>query len=459
MSNRTDRDVSRLVFLASASIAALGLAFGAGLYSAAKRNAVYRLVQGVWDDLTLVAEESENIAGTEPVHFLQPSMHPGSGVTVNGAGDDGLVLLVGFFEGGNELRLVRRDGTPVRRWPVSFSEHFPDPAHMREPPGTDWNIDIHGAVANPDGSVVFNWEYGGTVKLGKCGETLWTLAHPTHHSVEPAEGGGYWIPGREYFFEGDGEGYPPFTGLGTDRPYPVDLILKVSDDGEIVERRSVPRILYDSGLETLLTATGFNFVVPGEDWTREIVHLNDIEELPARLADAYPQFEAGDLMVSLRQQNLVAVVDPDTWRVKWHQTGPWRRQHDPDFTPEGVITVFNNNVYGLAQDADERTRTDWPRVSNVVAIDPESRETEVVAGERAGQAFLSVIRGKQDRTPDGGYLVTDFGEGRVFEVDAGGEVVWDYVNRFDEDRVLEMTEARLYPEGYFDVESWDCPER
>ena len=457
MAERKERDLSRAVFVASVAVAALGLAFAAGLYSAAKRNVVYRLIHGAWDDLTLVAEESENIAGTEPVHFLQPSVLEGSGVTVNGIDDGALVLLVGFFDGGNELRLVRRDGSPAARWPVRFSDHFPDPSHMSEPPETDWNIDIHGAVANPDGSVVFNWEYGGSVKLGRCGEVVWTLAHPTHHSVEPAEGGGYWIPGREYVAEADAQEYLPFAGLGTDRPYQIDLILKVGEDGRILESRSVPRILYASGLETLLTATGFNFVV-GEEWTHEIMHVNDIEELTTALAPAFPGFEAGDLLVSSRQQNLLVVIDPDTWRVKWHQIGPWRRQHDPDFTSDGAVTVFNNNVYGLAQDADERTRTDWPRVSNVLRLDPATGEAEVVVGGREGQEFLSVIRGKQDRTPDGGTIVTDFGEGRVFEVDAAGRVVWDYVNRYDETWVAEMTEARLYPAGYFAVESWDCPE-
>ena len=52
-------------------------------------------------------------------------------------------------------------------------------------------------------------------------------------------------------------------------------------------------------------------------------------------------------MISLRNYNLLFVVDPDTWKVKWYQIGPWRRQHDPEFNGDGTITVFNNNTYRL----------------------------------------------------------------------------------------------------------------
>ncbi len=458
MQNGQGRNISKLAFISSVAILLGGLAFGFGLYSGAKRNAVFDLVRNIWNDVTLVYSEFGNIVTAgEPIHFLQPSRKQGTGVTVNKRANDGnLVLLSSFFDGGNEIRLLRRDGSLVARWPVSFSAHFPDVSHLKAPPQTDRNVDLHGVLIQPDGSVVFNFEYSGTVKLSRCGETVWTLAHPTHHSIEFAEGGGYWVPGRRFISGAESEGFPPFTRVDTDQTFDDQLILRVTEDGVIAEQISVARILYDNGLEPVMTAGGYSFK-PNWIWNRQFVHLNKIGELPSSIADAFQGFEAGDLVLSLRQYNLILVVDPDDWRVKWHQTGPWRRQHDPEFNPDGTITVFNNNTYRLELGERDRSSPATPRVSNIMRVDPATGRTEVVYGERAGQEFLSVIRGKHDLTPEGGFLITEFEAGRVFEVDAQGRIVWEYIRRYDPEQVLEITEARLYPSSYFTVEDWSCP--
>jgi hypothetical protein len=458
MQNGQGRNISKWAFISSVAILLGGLAFGFGLYSGAKRNAIFDLVRNIRNDVTLVYSEFENLGTAgEPIHFLQPSRKPGTGVTVNKRANDGnLVLLSSFFDGGNEIRLLRRDGSLVARWPVSFSAHFPDVSHLKAPPQTDRNVDLHGVLIQPDGSVVLNYEYSGTVKLSRCGETVWTLAHPTHHSIEFAEGGGYWIPGHRFISGAESEGFPPFTRMDTNETFYDDLILRVTKDGVIAEQISVARILYDNGLEPVMTAGGYSFR-PNGTWGHELVHVNKIGELPSSIADAFQGFEAGDLVLSLRGYNLVLVVDPDDWRVKWHQTGPWRRQHDPEFNPDGTITVFNNNTYRLELGERDRSNPATPRVSNIMRVDPATGRTEVVYGERAGQEFLSVIRGKHDLTPEGGFLITEFEAGRVFEVDAQGRIVWEYINRYDAEQVLEITEARLYPSSYFTVEDWSCP--
>ena len=444
------RNISKLVFVSSVAILLGGLAFGFGIYSGAKRNVIFDLVRTVYMDVRVVYRTLKSLG--EPTGYLQPSRKPGTGVTINERANDGrLVLLSGFFDGGNELRLIRRDGSPVARWPVRFSEHFPDTSHVERPPATDHDIKLHGALIHPDGSVVFNYEYGGTVKLSRCGETVWTLAHMTHHSVETAEAGGYWIAGRRTLSGSAAKGFPPFP----DQTYSEDLILNVTEDGAIARQVSIPRILYDNGLEPIMTATGHFF---HRGWSNdELTHLNKIGELPSALADAFKGFEAGDLVVSLRHRNLVLVVDPDDWRVKWHQTGPWRRQHDPEFNPDGTISVFNNNVYSTKTDQNGRSNLATWRGSNIIKIDPATGRTEVVYGNRAGQEFLTVLKGKQDPTPEGGIFITEPDAGRAFEVDARGRTVWEYINRYDAEQVLEMTGARLYPSSYFTVKDWSCP--
>lgn len=452
-------DVSKLVFVMLCVAGGLGLAFGVGLHSGAKRNAAYHAVRGIADNvagsLQLLRQEAPTLAGLHPTHFLQPARRDGAGVTVDEAPDrDALILLSGFFEDGNQLRLLRRDGTMVAKWPVRFSALFPNPGHMWRAPATDWNIDTHGALALPDGSVVFNFEEGGLVKLDRCGGVVWTLARRTHHSVERAEGGGFWVPDRRSYAADEASPFPPFT-----TPLNEDWVLRVSEDGQVESAFSVPRLLYDAGLEALLTASGHPFH-PRLD----IVHLNKVGELPAAIAAAFPAFAAGDLVLSLRGLNLVLVADPAGRRVKWWQTGPWIRQHDPEFLADGSLLVFNNNNYlpplpPDAQPADARPpEAPPPRASNIIAVNPTTGAQRVVYGGDVGQDLLSVIRAKVDPTPGGGLFVTEFEGGRVFETDADGRVVWDYVNRYDSDEVAEITEGRLYPAGYFTVRDWSCKQ-
>ncbi|PSQ84762.1 MAG: hypothetical protein BRD40_00840, partial [Bacteroidetes bacterium QS_1_65_9] len=66
-----------------------------------------------------------------------------------------------------------------------------------------------------------------------------------------------------------------------------------------------------------------------------IPHINDVEPLPPDLADAYPLFDAGDLVVSVKRLHLVFVFDPDSMTVKWHASDPFVAQHDPDFIGDG----------------------------------------------------------------------------------------------------------------------------
>ena len=452
-------DVSKFVFWSLLVGGVLGSIFVLGVYSGARENAAYRLITGLksWIEtsVNVLLYEAPNLTGRRPVWYLQHAHHEGSGVTLNETADDHRVLLAGFFEGGNQIRLIARDGTVLVRWPVEFSTIFPDASHSQSPPATDWNVDLHGTVILPDGSIVFNFEYLGLAKLDRCGNLVWKVARETHHSVERAEGGGFWVPSRRHVFSEDVPRFPPFR-----RPYIEDTILRVSDDGEILREISLVDVFYQSGLEALLTANGEG-IRSGWVWDREIAHLNKVGELKSDMAGEFPGFSAGDLILSIRMLNMILVIDPNTESIKWWHIGPWVRQHDPEFEKGGTIAVFNNNTYRMAFGYDvnvfSRVPADTPRVSNIVRFRPANGEHSIVFGGKPGEELLSVIRGKLEPTAAGGWFITEHEAGRALEVSAGGEIIWEYVNRYDEQDVAEITEARLYPADYFEAADWSCP--
>lgn len=452
-----ERHYGRLLRVALVALAC-GAVYFAGFAKGSPKSATAILASTAAYGTGVLKDAWEQTADPRPVHFLQPSRKPGAGVTVNSVPERAdLVLLTGFFDGDPGLRLIRRDGAVVASWPAVFSKLMPERLPRPGAPETDWNVDLHGSHIDPDGSVVFNFEYQGTVKLDRCGKRLWSLEEFNHHTLSAATGGGYWIGGRRILNKPDDPAFHPLTNaLREHGRIEDDEILRVSEDGKVLARKSVFALMMENGLEPLLTATG---TMMGADALsdNEIVHLNRIDELTPAMAAAFPEFAAGDLAVSLRDLNLVMVVRPSDWSVRWHGTGPWVRQHSARFMPDGRIAVFNNDSYQSKLLAGDQVDLSDPPRSNVLAVDPVTGASEVLYGDRKGEALGSVFRGLIQPLPRGEVLVTETEGGRAFQVGPQREIVWEYISRYDEGNVIEMTGAEAYPASYFTVADWSCP--
>ena len=152
-------------------------------------------------------------------------------------------------------------------------------------------------------------------------------------------------------------------------------------------------------------------------------------------------------------------MDPITKTIKWWKIGPWKRQHDPEYIPGGKIIVFNNNIYHSAFDAGPGLSSlNIPRVSNIIELDPVTGKHRIIYGDKHDQELLSVTRGKHEFMSHGGLLITEFQGGRVLETDTTGQIIWEYINRYNQDEVAELTEARVYPANYFEVTNWSCED-
>ena len=128
------------------------------------------------------------------------------------------------------------------------------------------------------------------------------------------------------------------------------------------------------------------------------------------------------------------MIDSSDERIKWSMTGPFIRQHDPDFLENGIISVFDNRRgFGNSQ---------------IQIIDPVTREVSTLYRGNNYNLFYTVVGGKHQRLPNGNILISEFTAGRVFEVTSAGEIVWSYTNRYDENEVYSITEGTRYPNNY-----------
>jgi hypothetical protein len=363
----------------------------------------------------LVYRHHKSNPDLEPVSF--PGLAPGAvppRMYISPDAPRGYRIVIGAFnlkDGFDAALLIDTDGAVRHWWPLREDEAVGGEGVR--------NTFVHGFVVNPDGSVIFAMDLGNSIsRIDACGHPMWIRSGKYSHAINRADDGSIWAL-REYsLMHLDSR-----TGE-TLQELHLATIMEQNPDIDIFALRQADRL--------------------GEsEWTADFWHPNEVEPLPADLADRFPDFEAGDLLVSLRSINLVFVASPKTAKVKWWRMGAWRRQHDPDWGDDGRILVYDNRMHR--------------NFSRIVSVDPKTFEQQTLV-DGADYDFHSAIRGKVQRHSGGALLVTASQQGRVFEVDASGRVTFEFESNFSEEANFAVSEAMFIPENYFEFDRFpQCP--
>jgi len=411
------------------------LLFGGGFWLAMSisSNTIARLRAGIDDWIDFPRHNARLV----PEKFLAPASAVYTPLVVQRPGPEayrGQTFMTGFFGDKPGIKLVDMDGRVIHQWNLSYVKIWPTAPHLEKQITHDWDSQIHGALLYPNGDVVFNFQYAGMVRVDKCSRVKWKLPYEVNHSIFEDEEGNLWVPSRKMRHES----VEKFANVPP--PFEEEFILKVSPDGKLLKEISVLDVIYGSHYESLLFANGrhnISIPVPGNG---DFTHLNDIEVLSSQLAPAFPLFKAGDVLISLRSLNLLIVLDPNTQRIKWSMVGPFLRHHDPDFMPNGHISIFDNRM--------DTKRGKSRGGSRILEIDPVTRAVVTVYGGRPDQFFYTGRMGDHQTLPNGNILITNTESGQAFEVTPDGRVVWSFVNRWGDKSVAWIERALRYPEGY-----------
>ncbi len=342
----------------------------------------------------------------------------------------GATLLTGLFGDKLGARLVDRDGAILHEWPVDFFSLFPEDRKYR------FGALVHGDHLYPNGDLLVVVDSVGMARISACGDIRWKTRHSPHHSIDVDDDGMIWAPlgARRY---DDGR-------LGGAR---IDRIAKF--DPETGERL----LLID--ISEVLTRAGQEGIVMGNTpSTDDLLHINDVEILDRSMAAAFPALASGDIMVSARNVSQIWILDGKTHEIKWWRTGPMHGQHDPDFQPNGEITVFDNQTGEPA--SEKNAFKGGGGGSRIIAINPSNHAYRELYGSDERNTFYSAFRGKHQVLENGGILITESEAGRAFEAAPDGRIAWAYVNRYDDNEVGWLMSATRYPESYADIGK-DCP--
>lgn len=381
-----------------------------------------------YDMLTVPVEGEFDQTGFEPVPAAESIGLDGLVMRVDrDAARPGWRMLAGAFELHGKVRnaalLISPEFEVVHAWPLSERKTDGKTPH---PPYRKF---VHGIEMLGDGGLVFTYDNSVSLqRIDVCARQVWAQGGNFHHAVTlDAAGETVWTFGYYDLFKQ----VDVATGE-TVREFTARRIIAANPDIDPFGARMLHE---DRPNENPRSD-------PGE-WMEDPFHFNDVDPLPAALAPAFPQFETGDLLVSARTLNMVFVVDPDTLEMKWWRAGATMRQHDPEWMANGEILVYDNRM--------GRGRSD------LVAIDPQTYEKRIVFdGDVNG--FYSRIRGKVEPLDAGHLLVTSPQQGRVFELDANGKTVAEFLNRKpgSDTHNYVLSEMTWTPEANFEWRDKPC---
>lgn len=315
-------------------------------------------------------------------------------------------------------RLFDEEGEEVHSWPIRY-ELFDEEKKPQ-------NVMLHGLEVFADGSLAVTFDAGQAVaRVDSCGQPIWSTIGRYHHTLN-RDGRGNLVSWRD------------------------DIIVWIDEEtGKEVRSLDLREKIVDAAGGEQKAVLDIRTRTPeGADqelrYLQDPFHPNDAEPLRAEMADAFPMFDVGDVLISLRELNMIAVVDPETAELKWWRHGPWFKQHDPDFQADGTITVYDNAT-GSGE-------------SKIRRVDPKTGETSTDFSGSAEVPFYSWRRGKHQVLDNGNILLTEAEHGRVLEVTPDGVPVWDRHMVWDADSNVIVTEARKIPAGFFDGGVPSCSE-
>ena len=243
------------------------------------------------------------------------------------------------------------------------------------------------------------------MRLDWVGNLVWKKRLPVHHDVELAPNGR--IMTLTYGFRVIPEVHPEI-------PVRDNSVAMLNENGELLDEVSLWELMRSAPeLFTLQEGKTRNFEGGREV---DLFHANSVEwlRLP-ELEGTHPIYGPDSVLICLRNQDTLAIFDWKTKKLLWtwgqdELSGP----HDATLLPNGHILAFDN---GLGRD-----------YSRVVEVDPLTDKIVWEYKAAEPQSFYSMARGANQRLANGNTLVTESDDGRLFEINSQGEIVWEFLN-------------------------------
>ena len=314
-----------------------------------------------------------------------------------------------------EAHLIDAEGSSLHVWHADFWEIWPDyPVESNHRMTQFWRR-VH---LLPDGGLLAIYEGLGLICLNRDSSVRWANPNRAHHDLDIAPDGTILVLTREAHI---------VPRVHEAEPILEDFVSVLdSQTGEELRRISILEAVEASNYPLLMEGS--------RGRSGDIYHTNTLRILDTQGMIAAMQ--PGRIVLYLLGLGTIAVMDLDDGRIVWASTGPEIHRHDPQLLENGRILVFNN-----FNESPDSTVTEFDPVTGEVLW--RYRGSDVLP-------FYSRTCGTAQRLENGNTLITESDNGRAFEVDMSGNMVWEYVSPHragpDESYIATLFELERIPE-------------
>jgi len=325
---------------------------------------------------------------------------------------------------GQQAYVIDMDGRVVKSWDLTVDDDA----------ATVWNADalengnLFIMITRPSQDAPpFVFKGGTIMEMDWDGNEVWRFDDPDqHHDAKLLPNGNLLLLRTERLPDDFAASVPGgIPGTEGEHGMWADWVVEATLDGEVV---------WEWHAQDHLDPNTYPIALPNarDEWT----HGNSVDQLPN-----------GDLLISLRNVDTVAIVDRASGGVTWELRAPAvAQQHNARVLENGNVLIFDNGVH--------RANGSVP-YSKVIEIDVDAPEEPVwFYQDPFLMNFISPFIGGAQRLPNGNTLITEGNFGRLFEVTPENELVWEYINEFvTVDQVLgtnnSVYRAHRYPADWF----------
>jgi hypothetical protein len=305
---------------------------------------------------------------------------------------------VNFFTSGHFPGAVLMDmaGNVLHRWEYKFLDAWNQFPGSERPKTIKTGGFWRHAHLFPNGDVIAVFDWLGIIKVDRHSNLIWAQFGGFHHDLDLLPDGSIVTLLRKARI---------VERIHPELPILEDFIVILDPDGNEIRRFSILEAFEKSEHSVLLA----NMAESGD-----ILHTNTVEILDGRLAHKIPAFRAGNVLITVRQLGIIAVVDLEREVVVWGFDGHWRMPHQATVLDNGNILIFDNRGNkGFSQ---------------LVEFDPATFMGTWIYRGPEPKDFYSKECGSNQRLPNGNTLISETDRGKALEVTPDGEVVWKYIN-------------------------------